>query len=94
MLWIRSQNKDILVCCSNLFIDYFCEDYGIKTTSHKGIFRLGVYSTEEKAKKVLDLITLWVDGQTNEKIEEFASGYNQVFQMPKDDEVEENEPNS
>ena len=52
--WIRSQDKKkIINCCNHFEIDkHSCGDYAIYGNYHL----LGLYSTEEKALKVLDNI--------------------------------------
>lgn len=82
-LWIRSQDKEKLININEHFsIEY--TDVGMDKTQLKSIkyaiwgdnVKLGVYSTEEKALKVLDIIQ-------NAILTDFI-----VFQMPQDDEVE------
>ncbi|MDU5117192.1 MULTISPECIES: hypothetical protein [Clostridium] len=47
-IWIRSKNKDTLVCCENIEVDGLSM-YG----SH---YFLGEYETEKRALEVLDMI--------------------------------------
>ena len=73
-IWIRSQDKSVLICTGDLFMirdgtwdrwEITCSDCG-----------LGKYSTEEKAIKVLDTIQRFMY-----KYEDSA------YQMPLDEEV-------
>lgn len=74
-MWIRSQDKEDLKNVNNIEIIKFD---GEKYTTIQGDgCRLGVYSTKEKALKVLDMI------QNN-----LEYPYYEVFQMPTNEEVE------
>lgn len=56
---IRSQNKTFLLNFSNLIIAYIAkddEDFVILSLENENRYRLGKYSSEEKAMKVLDMI--------------------------------------
>ena len=92
-MWIRSQDKEELKKCEYYSIEQsaFSEDYVILVN---GNYCFGVYSSKEKALKVLDLIQAKIlepiyenDLACCEK-EIYTS---KVFQMPQDDEVENNE---
>ena len=93
-MWIRSQNRKVLKQCTSLSIVNieFSEDCMIVD----GFTKLGTYSSEEKAMKVLDMIQGCITGNklTNNHYEIFrdcpASGleFHGVFQMPKDEDVE------
>jgi hypothetical protein len=79
-MWIRSQDKEAL---TNGDIIYYCDKYGMIRCGKLGIsddydLVLAVYSTKEKALKVLD------------EIQKLIYDYQLwgVFQMPQDDEVE------
>lgn len=86
-MWVRSQDKRFLL---NIDIAFVVERTIVGITSyaicyHKEIdIDLGVYSTYEKALKVLDRIhrylNLYVD-------EEGHSTIHRVYQMPLDEEV-------
>lgn len=86
-MWIRRQDKEAL---TNGDIIYYCNKYGMYTEIRCGKvgisddydLALAVYSTKEKALKVLDEI--------QKLIYDYQIGG--VFQMPQDDEVE-NESN-
>lgn len=99
-IWIRNQDKCKLVRCSELFIDgsyrsdYSVEGYGGDEIS----ITLGMYSSKEKAIKVLDMIQDFIINNErtfgNVAYEEEWSGEivtrsNNVFQMPQDEEVVE-----
>lgn len=97
-MWVRSQDKEKLIECTNIFMAYDNGTYIIKTFIQKyNYFDLGVYSTEEKAMKVLDRIQRYIVNKIDIRKEynsysmEYNNDYNvirKVFQMPKDDEVE------
>lgn len=80
-MWIRSQNKYILANANSFRI---CKDriddlvyYAINGHYDRYEQELGIYSTKEKALKVLDEI-----------VRSFEYRLVEVFQMPQDDEVE------
>ena len=76
-MWIRSQNKEILVKAVCI---YLCGENHICASTVEGDrWYIGKYSSEEKALKVLD------------KIQKFICDYKirGLFQMPQDDEVKE-----
>ena len=80
-MWIRSQDKEAL---TNGDIIYYCDKFRMIRCGKVGIsddydLVLAVYSTKEKALKVLDEI--------QKLIYDYQIGG--VFQMPQDDEVEE-----
>lgn len=91
-MWIRSQGKRNLVCADNIYIEPSSEvvngkvtqGYFIRCSNNKWIFLLGVYSTEEKAKKVLDMIEEHIKNMY------IGSGnyMGKPFQMPQDSKVE------
>ena len=72
-MWIRSQDKHALVNTDEIYVcDGWDDNYSIRG---KG-YRLGVYSTQEKALKVLDEIHCSLNnGATN------------VYQMPQDEDI-------
>lgn len=77
---IRSQNKAFLLNFSNLTIAYIAEDdedFVISSLEDENRYRLGKYSSEEKAMRVLDMIQ-----------EAYVNGHID-YQMPADSEVEE-----
>mgnify|MGYP001179119353 CR=1 FL=1 len=90
-MWIRSQDKEAL---TNGDIIYYCGKYGMYTEIRCGKVGisddydlvLAVYSTKEKALKVLDMIQRLIKDQIRLHYEWQIEV---VFQMPQDDEVEE-----
>ena len=58
-LWIRSQDKEILIKVDRIGIEEFDNGYGIVTYERIGTkneFGLGLYKTKERALEVLDEI--------------------------------------
>lgn len=85
-MWIRSQNKELLVDTKTLGIRHEVDDFCqilFKEFSDQYIV-LGEYSTTKKALKVLDMI--------QEEIK-YGDCINQVFQMPLNNEVKEDVDN-
>ena len=77
-LWIRSQDKEMIINCYALEIDL-----GDGKSICSNGYVLGTYSTKEKALKVLDMIETHL-----EELEYKIHNRNVIFQMP-DDEVAE-----
>lgn len=84
-MWIRTQNKYILANANSFRI---CKDgiddwvyYAINGHYDRYEQELGIYSTKEKALKVLD--------QIQDNMESFEHEPTMVFQMPQDEDVEE-----
>lgn len=83
-MWIRSQDRKILINASDLRIHEERKGFYIRSR----IDVLGTYSTEEKALKVIDMIE-----DTILKCEAMRTGYAEydfgafVFDMPQDSEV-------
>lgn len=76
---IRSQNKAILLNFSNLTVAYIVKNDGgfvILSLENENRYKLGKYSSEAKAMKVLDIIQ-----------EAYVNGHID-YQMPADSEVE------
>lgn len=85
MIWIRSQNKEVLIECNKVFGKFYmgCVIFGNDVL-------LGVYSTKEKALKVLDMIQERIGNIENIKSNQCMVNPNFfIFQMPLDSEVEE-----
>lgn len=84
-MWIRSQNNYILANVNSLRICKGdidgCVYYSIHGHYDRYEQELGIYSTKEKALKVLD--------QIQYNIELFEHELTMVFQMPADTEVDE-----
>lgn len=78
-MWIRSQSKKSLLNVNQVVINNTKDEseYYIHGYLERGIDILGVYSTEEKALLVLDMI---------EKVAMYPG--NTLFQMPEDEDVE------
>ncbi len=102
-IWVRSQNKEALVLCEELYLSFQpslhnifgksidCEgEYDINTND---LF-LGTYSTKEKALKVLDMIQGNITGNKYRNLEfardcpAFGIEHHNVFNMPQDEEVD------
>lgn len=80
-MWIRSKNKKILSKVNEVLICTMDDNkYFIVGFWNRGSDTLGIYSSEEKALKVLD--------QIQYNMEPFEHEPTMVFQMPQDDEVE------
>lgn len=79
-IWIRSQNEEVLNNCRNLQVINDDVDYKIVERGNvcDYYFILGVYFSNKKALKVLDMIQQHIQSRVNEDM---------VFQMPSDDEV-------
>lgn len=77
-MWIRSQDGKILVDARKVFI----KGQGKQGDKFRivGHGCLGTYSTEDKAKKVLDMVAKTI--VTSKKY-----GMNYIFKMPQEDEV-------
>ena len=91
-MWIRSQNKEILVDTNKIYIE--CDSiYNHKTYFIKGDFILGQYSTEEKVMRVMDMIQNAIIGTRFEFTDivrdcDLAGiEIHNVLNMPKDEEV-------
>lgn len=89
-MWIRSQNKELLVDTKTLGIKHEVNDYCqilFKEFIDQYIV-LGEYSTTEKALKVLDMVQETIEyGNKTIKKEKHELHTNKVFEMPQDDEV-------
>ena len=91
-MFIRSQNKKILVDTNKIYIE--CDSiYNHKTYFIKGDCILGQYSSEEKAMRVMDMIQNAITGTRFEFTDivrdcDLAGiEIHNVFNMPKDEEV-------
>lgn len=91
-MWIRSQDKELLKNVNSIeIIEFDGEKY---TTIQGDGWHLGVYSTKEKALKVLDEIQNAIENNSYYSIDNFCLNTyalkrgTQVYQMPADDEVE------
>lgn len=94
-MWIRSQSKKSLLNVNQVVINNTKDEseYYIHGYSERGIDILGVYSTEEKALKVLDEIQDAIEDTGYYRIDNIGHGTYvlvkgvQVYQMPQDEDV-------
>lgn len=94
-MWIRSQNKKILSKVNEVLICTMDDNkYFIEGFWDRGSDTLGIYSSEEKALKVLDEIQDAIEDTDYYRIDNIGHGTYalgkgvQVYQIPQDDEVE------
>lgn len=95
-MWIRSQNKKILSKVNEVLICTMDDNkYFIEGFWDRGSDTLGIYSSEEKALKVLDEIQKKVEYPDSTLVSPTAlKNYyrlipkGQFYQMPQNDEVE------
>ena len=91
-LWVRSQDKEILIFTRKFFINEIFKDGKIVRYSiDSGTIELGVYSSKEKALKVFDMIQYHINKPMRlcDFVSQKQSYYERgVFQMPQDSEVE------
>ena len=90
-MWVRSQNKEMLINANNIRIISDSRSYDIICDFYDGeYYYLGEYSTKEKALKVMDMIQKYIVlgslKYPNDNDIQWLRSY--VFQMPKDEEVE------
>ena len=88
---IRSQNKAFLLNFSNLTVAYIVKDdegFVISSLEDENRYRLGGYSSEAKAMKVLDMIQEAYCEFMSVKNDDAWDGKESVFYMPEDSEVE------
>lgn len=93
-MWIRSQTKKVLLNVNQVVINNTKDksEYYIYGYSERGLDILGVYSTKEKALKVLDEIQDAIEDTDYYRIDNIVHGTYalgkgvQVYQMPQDDE--------
>lgn len=88
---IRSQNKAFLLNFSNLTVAYIAKDdegFVISSLEDENRYRLGKYSSEAKAMKVLDMIQEAYCKFMSVKNDDAWDGKESVFYMPEDSEVE------
>lgn len=90
-MWVRSQNRMQLQNVNRLVIEQF--EIGIYIVGNG--CTLGIYSTKEKALKVLDEIQTSIMTEHQFRIDElnctmrfFTKEYKEIYQMPQDEEVE------
>ena len=95
-MWIRSQRRNALVNINFMRVindGNYCLICGATTDGCD--CELGVYSTEEKALKVLDEIQTSIMTEHQFRIDElnctrnyFGKEYKEIYQMPADEDVE------
>lgn len=97
-MWIRSQNGNSLTDCNFFTVERFFEQYGVVTFNDRSGVSvvLGMYSSEEKAVKVLDEIQRKIEYPGSTLVSPTAlknyyrlSAIGHFYQMPQDDEVDE-----
>lgn len=95
-MWLRSQNKEMLINANNIRIISDSRSYDIICDFYDGdYYYLGEYSTKEKAMKVMDMIhnqimlgsLKYEDIKSNDDTQRWLKS-EFVFQTPKDEEVE------
>lgn len=95
-MWIRSQNKRILSNVDEVLVTFVDENKCfISGFWGTGSDTLGIYSSREKALKVLDEIQTSIMTEHQFRIDElnctrnyFGKEYKEIYQMPKDEDVE------
>lgn len=92
-MWIRSQDGKSLTDCNSFAVERFFKQYEVVTFNRSGIsVALGIYSSEEKALKVLDEIQAIVASKQFCVVDNVDLGnyvlHNgvQVYQMPQNEE--------
>lgn len=83
-MWIRNQDKTILIDVNNFIIDE--SDYSITSMlKNRPSIALGRYSSKERALEVLDEIQKEIEQPLTEITSfDVKSQYQNVFQMPKE----------
>lgn len=96
-MWIRSQDRKLLINVDNVCVSKMgYKDYvEISQIGEQFNYRLGRYSSEEKALKVLDEIQTCIMTEHQFRIDElnctrnyFGKEYKEIYQMPQDEDVE------
>ena len=94
-MWIRSQNRKILTNVNEVLICTMDDNkYFIEGFWNRGSDTLGIYSTEEKALRVLDEIQDAIEDTYYYNIENLGCGSYalkkvcEIYEMPQDEEVE------
>lgn len=94
-MWVRSQNKEMLINANNIRIISDSRLYDIICDFYDGdYYYLGEYSTKEKAMKVMDMIhdqimlgsLKYEDTKSNDNTQQWLKS-EFVFNMPKDEEL-------
>lgn len=95
-MWIRSQTKNALVNINFMCMCNESDGWVIYCESPGGVtYRLGVYSSEEKALKVLDEIQTCIMTEHHYHTNDenctrrfFTKEWKEIYQMPQDEDVE------
>lgn len=95
-MWIRSQKRNMLADIKFMCMCNESDGWVIYCESPGGVTdRLGVYSTEEKALKVLDEIQTCIMTEHHYHTDDanctrrfFTKEWKEIYQMPQDEEVE------
>ena len=99
-MWLRSQNKEILINANSFRIIEDFNSYCIVYDFYDGkLYYLGEYSTKEKALKVMNVIQRQIVSRSesyeivrpvlkSDYFEPYWKKREVVFQMPKDGDVE------
>lgn len=94
-MWIRSQNKKILSKVNEVLICTMDDNkYFIEGFWDRGSDTLGIYSSEEKALRVLDEIQDAIEDTYYYNVENLGCGSYalkkgcEIYEMPADDDVE------
>lgn len=90
-MWIRSQDKTELI--KSDYIIVIKNEIRASTNSDGFLITIGEYSSQEKALKVLDMIQECIEHNNSHQSARIGIPYLEynVFQMPLDSEVEEDE---
>lgn len=94
-MWIRNQDRTILMDCDSFAVEDHSGKYEVITLNCRTSISisLGMYSTKEKTLKVLDEIQNAVENTNYYNIDNFSLGTyalkrgHQVYEMPADEEV-------
>lgn len=89
-MWIRSQDKTVLVKADYVTIGI---NEIVAACSSNSCVTIGEYSSQEKALKVLDMIQECIEHNNSHQSARIGIPYLEynVFQMPLDSEIEEND---
>lgn len=94
-MWVKNQNKDALVNANDICVyEMNKTTYQFRCYGYGNYYILGKYSTKEKAMKVMDMIQNAITGTRFEFTDivrdcDLAGvEIHNVFNMPKDEEVE------
>lgn len=77
MLWIRTQNKEMLLKVKGIYYDYQQNKHYITCITDDELYWVGIYATKERALEVLDEIQEKIECYLDDKL-----AY--VYEMPKD----------